>query len=92
MNLRNARHARTDPRPLDPDCVCPTCRRLFSRAYLHHLFKAGEMLGPILLTWHNLQHFQDLMRDIRSAVETGGFAVYRREHAAAEAAFDPQAA
>ncbi|MDE0253775.1 MAG: tRNA guanosine(34) transglycosylase Tgt, partial [Rhodospirillaceae bacterium] len=90
LNIRNARHAGAD-RPLDPDCPCPACRR-FSRAYLHHLFKAGEMLGPILLTWHNLQHFQDLMRDIRSAVESGGFAVYNREHAAAEAAFDPQAA
>ena len=90
LNIRNARHADAD-RPLDPECACPACRR-FSRAYLHHLFKAGEMLGPILLTWHNLQHFQDLMRDIRSAVETGSFALYSRNHAAAEAAFDPQAA
>ncbi len=90
LNIRNARHADAD-RPLDPECACPACRR-FSRAYLHHLFKAGEMLGPILLTWHNLQHFQDLMRDIRSAVESGGFALYSRDHAAAEAAFDPQAA
>ncbi len=90
LNIRNARHA-DDDRPLDPECACPACRR-FSRAYLHHLFKAGEMLGPILLTWHNLQHFQDLMRDIRSAVESGGFALYSRDHAAAEAAFDPQAA
>ena len=90
LNIRNARHADAD-RPLDPDCPCPACRR-FSRAYLHHLFKAGEMLGPILLTWHNLQYFQDLMRDIRSAVETGRFALYSRDHAAAEAAFDSQAA
>ena len=90
LNIRNARHADAD-RPLDPECACPACRR-FSRAYLHHLFKSGEMLGPILLTWHNLQHFQDLMRDIRSAVESGGFALYSRDHAATEAAFDPQAA
>ncbi len=90
LNIRNARHADA-ARPLDPECACPACRR-FSRAYLHHLFKAGEMLGPILLTWHNLQHFQDLMRDIRSAVEGGCFALYSRDHAAAEAAFDPQAA
>ena len=90
LNIRNARHAEAD-RPLDPDCACPACRR-FSRAYLHHLFKAGEMLGPILLTWHNLQHFQDLMRDIRTAVETGRFGVYRQDRAAAEAAFDPQTA
>lgn len=90
LNIRNARHADAD-RPLDPDCACPACRR-FSRAYLHHLFKAGEMLGPILLTWHNLQFFQDLMRDIRTAVESGGFGVYRQDRAAAEAAFDPQQA
>ncbi len=90
LNIRNARHAGAD-RPLDPDCACPACRG-FSRAYLHHLFKAGEMLGPILLTWHNLQHFQDLMRDIRTAVESGGFGVYRRDRAAAEAAFDPHEA
>ena len=90
LNIRNARHAEAD-RPLDPDCACPACRR-FSRAYLHHLFKAGEMLGPILLTWHNLQHFQDLMRDIRTAVETGGFGVYRQDSAAAEAAFDSKTA
>ena len=90
LNIRNARHAGAD-RPLDPDCACPACQR-FSRAYLHHLFKAGEMLGPILLTWHNLRHFQDLMRDIRTAVETGGFGVYRQDSAAAEAAFDTKAA
>ncbi len=90
LNIRNARHAGAD-RPLDPDCACPACRR-FSRAYLHHLFRAGEMLGPILLTWHNLQHFQDLMRDIRTAIAAGGFEVYRRDRAAAEAAFDPQTA
>ena len=90
LNIRNARHAEAD-RPLDPDCACPACRR-FSRAYLHHLFKAGEMLGPVLLTWHNLRHFQDLMRDIRTAVETGGFGVYRQDSAATEAAFDTKAA
>ena len=59
LNLRNARHA-DDPRPLDPNCGCPACRS-YSRAYLHHLIKAGEMLGPMLLTWHNLNYYQDLM-------------------------------
>ncbi|WP_137127661.1 tRNA guanosine(34) transglycosylase Tgt [Roseomonas sp. HF4] len=71
LNLRNARHAE-DNGPLDPDCGCPACRR-HSRAYLHHLFKAGEMLGPMLLTWHNIQYYQDLMRDLRAAILAGTF-------------------
>ncbi len=69
LNLRNARH-QDDPRPLDPDCPCPTCRD-YSRAYLHHLFRAGEMLGPILLTIHNLSRYQALMADLRRAIEAG---------------------
>ncbi len=72
INMRNARHAE-DPRPVDPECGCPACTR-FSRAYLHHLFRTREMLGPILLTWHNLQLYQDLMRDLRAAIEDGSFA------------------
>jgi queuine tRNA-ribosyltransferase len=71
LNMRNARHAEDDA-PLDPDCGCPACRR-HSRAYLHHLFKAGEMLGPMLLTWHNIQYYQDLMRDLRAAILAGTF-------------------
>jgi queuine tRNA-ribosyltransferase len=71
VNMRNARHAE-DPRPIDEGCACPACTR-FSRAYLHHLFKAGEMLGPMLLTRHNLQHYQDLMRGIRDAIAGGGY-------------------
>ena len=70
INVRNARHAR-DPRPLDADCRCPTCAN-HSRAYLNHLFKAEEMLGPILLTWHNIQFYQDLMKGLRGAIESGG--------------------
>ena len=66
MNLRNARFA-DDARPLDPACACPACAR-HSRAYLHHLFKAGEMLGPMLLTWHNITYYQDLMRGLREAI------------------------
>lgn len=89
LNIRNARHAEADI-PIDPDCGCPACRQ-FSRAYLHHLFKAGEMLGPILLTWHNLQHFQDLMAGIRSAIEAGTFDAFQAAHRTAEAAFDSQA-
>jgi queuine tRNA-ribosyltransferase len=72
LNLRNAAHA-ADPRPLDPDCDCPACTR-HARAYLHHLFKAEEMLGPMLLTWHNLRHYQRLMRTLRSAILAGRLA------------------
>ena len=66
LNLRNARHA-GDARPLEPGCPCPGCGR-HSRAYLHHLFRSEEMLGPMLLTWHNLTYYQRLMRDIRDAI------------------------
>ncbi len=76
-NLRNARFA-GDARPLDPGCRCPACTR-HTRAYLHHLFRAGEMLGPMLLTWHNLTYYQDLMRGLRAAI------VQRRLHAHIEA-------
>ena len=69
LNIRNARHA-ADPRPLDPDCACPACRG-YSRAYLHHLFKAEEVLGLMLLTWHNLHYFQELTAGLRAAVEAG---------------------
>jgi queuine tRNA-ribosyltransferase len=74
LNIRNARHA-DDPRPLDEECTCPVCAN-YSRAYLHHLVKADEMLGPMLLTRHNLQRYQDLMRDIRAAIEAGAFAAF----------------
>jgi queuine tRNA-ribosyltransferase len=72
VNIRNARH-QDDPRPLDAACRCPACTG-FSRAYLHHLHRAEEMLGPILLTWHNLTYYQDLMADLRRAIEAGRFA------------------
>ena len=71
INIRNARHAH-DERPLDEGCHCPTCTG-YSRGYLHHLFKAGEMLGPMLLTWHNLRFYQDLMASLRAAIEEGRF-------------------
>jgi queuine tRNA-ribosyltransferase len=76
INLRNARHAE-DPRPLDPNSNSPTCLH-YSRAYLHHLFKAEEMLGPMLLTLHNLHYYQELMAGIRAAIARGQLA----EHAA----------
>ena len=69
VNMKNARHA-DDPRPLDEECGCPACDG-YSRAYLHHLFKAGEILGMMLLTWHNLRYYQDLMAGIRAAVTAG---------------------
>ena len=69
FNLRNARFA-DDAGPLDPGCACPGCAR-HSRAYLHHLFKAEEMLGPMLLTWHNLTYYQSLMRGLRTAIRAG---------------------
>jgi len=71
VNIKNARHA-DDPRPLDAECSCPACRN-HSRAYLHHLFKAGEMLGPMLLTRHNLTFYQDLTAALRAGLEVGTF-------------------
>ncbi len=69
VNLRNARH-KDDPRPLDAESADPALSA-YSRAYLHHLFKAGEMLGPILLTLHNLTYYQELMTGLRKAIEAG---------------------
>ena len=80
LNLRNARFA-DDPRPLDPACGCPACTR-HSRAYLHHLFKAEEMLGPMLLTWHNLRYYQDLMRGLRAAIIEHRLDAHRRSRRA----------
>ena len=68
VNIKNARHA-DDPRPLDADCTCPACRG-YSRAYLHHVFRAGEMISGMLLTWHNLHYYQDVMRGLRGAIES----------------------
>ena len=87
LNLRNARHADADF-PLDPDCACPACRS-YSRAYLHHLTRAKEILGPMLLTWHNLQHYQDLMRGLRDAIAAGGLAAFVARFRADQAAGDP---
>jgi queuine tRNA-ribosyltransferase len=69
LNLRNARH-RDDPRPIDARCACPACRH-HSRAYLHHLLRAEEILAAMLLTWHNVQYYQDIMRGLRGAIESG---------------------
>ena len=69
VNIKNARHA-DDPRPLDADCTCPACAG-YSRAYLHHVFRAGEMISGMLLTWHNLHYFQELMAGLRGAIAEG---------------------
>ncbi|PHQ71186.1 MAG: tRNA guanosine(34) transglycosylase Tgt [Paracoccus sp.] len=66
VNIKNARH-QDDPRPLDENCGCPACRS-YSRAYLHHVFRAGEMISGMLLTWHNLHYYQDLMSGLRAAI------------------------
>jgi queuine tRNA-ribosyltransferase len=85
LKIRNAKH-RSDERPLDETCTCYTCRGTtnpdgtvtggFSRAYLHHLDRCGEMLGPMLSTIHNLHFYLNLMREIREALEAGTFAAY----------------
>jgi queuine tRNA-ribosyltransferase len=74
INLRNARHA-ADPRPLDPESRCPAARD-YARAYLHHLVKANEMLGAMLLSEVNLYYYQDLMAGIRAAIAAGTFAEF----------------
>ena len=74
VNLRNARHA-SDPRPLDETSDCPASR-IYSRAYLHHLFKAGETLGAMLLTWNNLAYYQHLMGGVRRAIGEGTYEDY----------------
>jgi len=86
VNIKNARHAE-DLRPLDAACACPACAR-FSRAYLHHLFKADEVQGLMLLTWHNLQYYQDLMAGMRSAIEDGRFVAFEAEFHAMQALGD----
>jgi len=77
LNLRNARHA-GDPRPLDETCGCPGCRG-YSRAYLHHMVKAGEIIAAMLLTWHNLTFYQGLMYGLRAAIERGASLAFGRD-------------
>ena len=77
LNLRNARHA-DDPSPIDPEASCPAARD-YSRAYLHHLVKAGEILGMMLLTAINIGYYQDLMREMRAAIAASTFASFREQ-------------
>lgn len=69
INIRNSKYA-DDLAPLDDECLCPACTS-YSRAYLHHTVKVGEMIGSMLMTWHNIQYFQDLMARIRKYIEDG---------------------
>jgi queuine tRNA-ribosyltransferase len=80
LRIRNARH-RTDERPVDPSCGCHACAH-FSRAYLHHLDRCGEMLGPMLASIHNLHYYQHLMREMRDALDGGAFEDFRARFAA----------
>ena len=86
VNIKNARHSE-DPRPLDADCTCPACSQ-YSRAYLHHVFRAGEMISGMLLTWHNLHYFQDIMSGMRAAIAEGAFEVWEKEFHAQRALGD----
>ncbi|MGE3316266.1 MAG: tRNA guanosine(34) transglycosylase Tgt, partial [Planctomycetaceae bacterium] len=81
LRLRNLKFQR-DPAPLDAECECPACRQ-FSRAYLRHLFIAGEMLGPILLSLHNIAYYQKLMADLRQAIKAGRGTEFRAVRLAA---------
>ncbi|MCX7742759.1 MAG: tRNA-guanine transglycosylase, partial [Tepidimonas sp.] len=93
LKIRNARY-KTDPLPIDPSCTCYACagtsgvswndgeRAGFSRAYLHHLDRCGEMLAPMLATIHNLHYYLNLMREIRAALQAGTFAAWRQRFAA----------
>ncbi len=77
LNIKNARHA-DDPRPLDEDCSCPACQN-YSRAYLHHVFRSQEMISSMLLTWHNLRYYQDLMAGMRAAIAAGTFTQWQAD-------------
>ncbi|MFD1193674.1 tRNA guanosine(34) transglycosylase Tgt [Seohaeicola saemankumensis] len=86
VNIKNARH-QDDPRPLDEGCTCPACRG-YSRAYLHHVFRAGEMISGMLLTWHNLHYYQDLMQGMRDAIAAQRFAAFEADFHARRAEGD----
>ncbi len=76
VNIKNARH-QDDPRPLDENCGCPACSN-YSRAYLHHVFRSNEMISGMLLTWHNLHYFQDIMAGMRESIAAGTFDAWQK--------------
>ena len=86
LNIKNSRH-QDDPRPIDENCSCPACKN-YSRAYLLHIFKSQEILSSMLLTWHNLQYYQDLMAEMRNAIEQGAFAAFQTSFSEQQASGD----
>ena len=86
LNIKNSRH-QDDPRPIDENCLCPACKN-YSRAYLHHIFKSQEILSSMLLTWHNLQYYQDLMAGIRGAILSNCFDKFEKKFNATRAQGD----
>ena len=86
VNIKNARH-QDDPRPLDQECGCPACTG-YSRAYLHHVFRSREIVSSMLLTWHNLHYYQELMQAMRAAIAEGRFAAFETAFHAARARGD----
>ncbi|MBU3537207.1 tRNA-guanine transglycosylase, partial [Alkalihalobacillus clausii] len=79
LRLRNSRY-KADERPIDETCACHTCAN-FSRAYLHHLDRCGEMLGPMLTTIHNLHYYLNLMQEIRDALDEARFTAFQKQFA-----------
>ncbi|MGM0742022.1 MAG: tRNA guanosine(34) transglycosylase Tgt [Pseudomonadota bacterium] len=86
INIKNARH-QDDPRPLDEDCTCPACRN-YSRAYLHHVFRSQEIISSMLLTWHNLHYYQELMQGMREAIAEARFDAWEADFHATRAQGD----
>ncbi len=86
VNIKNARH-QDDPRPLDEDCTCPACRN-YSRAYLHHVLRSQEIIASMLLTWHNLHYYQELMQGLRDGIGAGRLAAFVAEFHAKRAEGD----
>ena len=86
VTIKNARH-QNDPRPVDEACTCPACRN-YSRAYLHHVFKSDEIIASMLMTWHNLHYYQELMQGLRDAIAAGRLSAFVAEFHAARAMGD----
>ena len=86
VNIKNARHT-DDPRPLDEACTCPACSN-YSRAYLNHVFRSHEMISGMLITWHNLHYYQELMQGMRDAIAAGTFETFQTEFHAMRALGD----
>ena len=84
--MRNARH-REDPRPIDPECNCYTCKN-YSRGYVNHLIMAREILAATLLTWHNLYYYQEIMASIRDAISNNNLDAFVADFAIEQAAGD----